>query len=97
MEETSLLTQQFPYLGIFILLILGGIGLPFPEDATLLLSGVLGAQGVIRPVSAILVVYSGLLLTDFFLYMVGRKYGRRVVENRKFRKILSPETLSNIE
>jgi membrane protein DedA with SNARE-associated domain len=97
MEETSLLTQQFPYLGIFILLILGGIGLPFPEDATLLLSGVLVAQGVIRPVPAILVVYSGLLLTDFFLYMVGRKYGRRVVEHERFHKIVSPEKLSKIE
>ncbi|HSB06608.1 MAG TPA: DedA family protein [Thermodesulfobacteriota bacterium] len=97
MEETSLLTQQFPYLGIFILLILGGIGLPFPEDATLLLSGVLLSQDVIRPVPAILVVYFGLLLTDFFLYMVGRKYGRRVVEHKKFHKIISPENLLKIE
>jgi membrane protein DedA with SNARE-associated domain len=97
MVESSLLVEQFRYIGIFILLILGGIGLPFPEDATLLLSGVLAAQGVIRPVPAILVVYSGLLLTDFFLYMVGRRYGRRVVEHRKFHRIVSPENLSKIE
>ena len=55
------------------------------------------AQGVIRPVPAILVIYSGLLVTDFFLYMVGRKYGRRVVEHRKFHKIISPDNLSKIE
>jgi membrane protein DedA with SNARE-associated domain len=97
MDETSLLVQQFPYIGIFALLILGGIGLPFPEDATLLLSGVLVAQEVIQPLPTILVIYFGLLLTDFFLYYVGKRYGRRVVEHKRFQKIISPENLSKIE
>ena len=97
MMDTPLLVQQFPYIGIFALLILGGIGLPFPEDATLLLSGVLVAQEVIQPISAILVVYAGLLLTDFFLYLVGKKYGRRVVEHKRFHRIISPENISKIE
>ena len=73
MMDTPLLVQQFPYIGIFALLILGGIGLPFPEDATLLLSGILVAQEVIEPVHAILVIYAGLLLTDFVLYSCREK------------------------
>ena len=97
MVETPLLVQQFPYIGIFALLILGGIGLPFPEDATLLLGGVLVAQEVIDPVRAILVIYVGLILTDFFLYVVGKKYGRRVVEHKRFHRIISPGTLSRVE
>ena len=97
MVDTPLLVQQFPYIGIFALLILGGIGLPFPEDATLLLSGILVAQEVIEPVRAILVIYAGLLLTDFFLYSVGKKYGRRVVEHKRFHRIISPENISKIE
>jgi membrane protein DedA with SNARE-associated domain len=97
MMDTPLVVQQFPYIGIFALLILGGIGLPFPEDATLLLSGVLVAQEVIQPISAILVIYAGLLLTDFFLYLVGKKYGRKVVEHKRFHKIISPENISKIE
>ena len=95
--DTPLLVQQFPYIGIFALLILGGIGLPFPEDATLLLGGILVAQEVIEPVRAILVIYAGLLLTDFFLYAVGKKYGRRVVEHKRFHRIISPENISKIE
>ena len=95
--DTPHLVQQFPYIGIFALLILGGVGLPFPEDATLLLSGILVAQEVIDPLSTILVIYSGLLLTDFFLYFVGKKYGRRVVEHKRFHKIISPENISKIE
>ncbi len=97
MVDTPLLVQQFPYIGLFALLILGGIGLPFPEDATLLLTGILVAQEVIEPVRAILVVYLGLLLTDFMLYLVGKKYGRRVVEHKRFHRIISPKNLAKVE
>jgi membrane protein DedA with SNARE-associated domain len=45
----------------------------------------------------LLVVYSGLLLTDFSLYWVGKKYGRRVVEHKRFRRIISFERLSRLE
>lgn len=97
MFEISTLTEHFPYLGIFALLILGGIGLPFPEDTTLILSGFLVAQEVIKPFQTFLVVYFGLLTTDFFLYWVGKKYGRRVVEHKRFYKIISPEKLLNLK
>ena len=91
------ITEHFPYLGILLLLILGDIGLPFPEDTTLILSGFLVAQDVIKPFQAFLTVYLGLLGTDYFLYWVGKKYGRRVVEHKRFCKIMSPQKLSNLE
>jgi len=97
MLEPASFINHFPYLGIFLLLILGGIGLPFPEDATLLLSGFLMAHYVIKPLPAFLVVYSGLLISDFSLYLVGKKYGRRIVEHKRFRKIISPIRLSKLE
>jgi membrane protein DedA with SNARE-associated domain len=97
MFDTSTLVEHFPYFGIFLLLILGGIGLPFPEDATLILAGFLAAQNVIKPIPAFLAVYSGLLISDFFLYWVGKKYGRKLVLHKKFRKIISPEQLSRLE
>lgn len=97
MFEINTLVEHFPYLGIFALLILGGIGFPFPEDATLLLSGILFANEIIKPLPAFLVVYSGLLLTDFFLYSAGKKYGRRLVEHRRFQRILSMGQLSKLE
>jgi len=37
--DISAVTEHFPLLGLFALLILGGIGLPFPEDTTLILAG----------------------------------------------------------
>ena len=97
MLEVTALVDHFPYVGIFALLILGGIGLPFPEDATLILSGFLVAHELIKPLPTFLVIYSGLLVSDFFLYLVGKKYGRMIVEHKKFQKILSLDRLSKLE
>ncbi len=89
--------EHFPYLGMFILLILGGVGLPFPEDATLILCGLLISTQVVRPVPALLTVYAGLLIADLTLHFIGRKYGRQIVTHRRFHKWISPERLSFLE
>jgi membrane protein DedA with SNARE-associated domain len=97
MLGATTLVEHFPYIGIFILLILGGLGLPFPEDATLILSGFLVAHGAITPLPTFLTVYAGLLVSDFFLYLVGKKYGRMIVEHKKFRRIISHDRLLKLE
>jgi len=97
MSDISMIVENFPYLGIFLLLILGGIGLPFPEDATIMLSGFLVAHKVISPLPICLSVYTGVLISDFFLYSVGKKYGRMVTEHKRFQKIISPDRLLKLE
>lgn len=89
--------EHVPYLGLFLLLILGGIGLPFPEDATLILCGFLISSNVVKPLPALLIVYTGLLTADFSLYIIGKRYGRMVVTHKRFHKIISPERLSGLE
>ena len=97
MFEITPFIEHFSYLGIFILLILGGIGLPFPEDTTLILSGFLVSHDIIKPLPGFLVIYAGLLMSDFVLYWVGKKYGRRIVEHKTFQKLISSERLFNLE
>lgn len=97
MIELTGTIEHVPYLGLFLLLILGGIGLPFPEDTTLILCGFLISTQVVKPVPALLVVYSGVLMADLFLYFVGKKYGRMIVTHRKFKKILTSERLAWLE
>jgi membrane protein DedA with SNARE-associated domain len=89
--------EHFPYLGVFLLLILGTLGLPFPEDGILLLSGFLTAHDVIRPFPTFLVIYCGLLITDFLLYSVGGKYGRKLVEHKTFHKMITNDRLAKLE
>src|SRR5512135_3140209 len=97
MSDLSAIMEQGPYLGLLLLLILGGVGFPFPEDATLILCGFLISTHVVKPVYALLVVYSGLLAADFSLYLIGKKYGRMIVCHRRFQKIISPERLLILE
>jgi membrane protein DedA with SNARE-associated domain len=95
--EITPFIEHFSYLGIFILLILGGVGFPFPEDATLILSGFLVAHDIIKPLPGFLVTYAGLLVSDYFLYWVGKRYGRRVVEHKRFQRLISSERLFKLE
>jgi membrane protein DedA with SNARE-associated domain len=89
--------NNFPYIAIFTLFILGAIGLPFPEDTTIMLCGFLIANGVMGLLPSFMVVYMGLLMADFFLYSVGKIYGRMVVEHRRFHRLISPEKLLILE
>jgi membrane protein DedA with SNARE-associated domain len=97
MPPISTVIEHFPYLGLCILLILGAVGFPFPEDTTLILCGFLISTRVVKPLYALLVVYTSLLIADFVLYSFGKKYGHRIVTHRRFQKIISPERLSIIE
>jgi membrane protein DedA with SNARE-associated domain len=97
MDQTTSLIQPSPYMGIFLLLILGTLGLPFPEDTTLILSGFLMAQDIIQSLPALFIIYPTLLMTDFLLYWIGKRYGRRVVEHKIFHRILSLNRLLTLE
>jgi len=97
MNEMMTWVPQFPYPGIFLLLVLGTLGLPFPEDAVLILTGFLAARGLIDKVPAFLIIYPTLLMTDFSLYWAGKKYGRKIAEHKRFRKLLSPGRLQKLE
>jgi len=97
MVDPGTVILHFTYVGIFCLLMLGGLGFPFPEDGVLIMSGLLIAHGVINLVPALLIIYPSLLIADFTLYSIGRKYGRVVVEHKRFSKIVSPATLLRLE
>jgi len=79
------------------MLILGGLGIPFPEDATFILCGFLIQCNMIKTIPALLVIYIGVLISDFIIYLFGRKYGRMVVCHRWFQKLLPPERLAMLE
>ena len=88
---TSWLVAYFPYWGIFILLILGGIGLPFPEDLILILAGQLVHSEELNLIWILTICFAGVLPTDFLLYYAGKKYGRAIWRQRFIRRILTPQ------
>jgi membrane protein DedA with SNARE-associated domain len=97
LSELFTLVERFPNSALFILPILGSIGLPVPEDAILFLCGILISKKSVLPLPGLMSVYAGILLSDFLIYSFGQKYGRRIVTHKIFRKILPPEKLVLLE
>jgi len=91
------LVGHFHYFGLFVLLVLAGIGFPFPEGITLMLCGFLISHDIIRPLYALIVVFTGILTGDLLIFFLGRKYGHKVVTLKIFHRILSPQRLSSLE
>jgi membrane protein DedA with SNARE-associated domain len=97
MSTYSSLVMQFPYGGLFALLLLGGVGLPFPEDATLMLCGFLLSQDIVKPVPALITVFLGAIIIDVLIFAIGRRYGRAVVTHPRLRRIITPGRLALLE
>jgi membrane protein DedA with SNARE-associated domain len=64
-----------------VLLVAGGIGFPLPEDLTLLGAGVLAHERVLDLRAAITVGFLGVVVADWIIYLVGRRYGRAIVKH----------------
>src|SRR5262245_1867584 len=79
------------YVGVFALLLAGGLGVPIPEELPVLAAGVLSREGLAQWWLALPVCVLGVLSGDLILYWAGRHWGERVVSWRPVRWVLSPE------
>jgi membrane protein DedA with SNARE-associated domain len=87
---TEELIGKLGYLGIALLLLLGGLGLPVPEEAPIILAAVLSRGGKMWWPLALASCFAGVLLGDFVVYFLGFFYGEKVMSLPLTRKFLSP-------
>lgn len=85
------------YAVILGLLLICGLGVPLPEDITLIGAGFLAALGSISLPGAVVAGLVGVLLGDAILFNLGRKFGRRVFHLPGFRRIFTPERVALAE
>jgi membrane protein DedA with SNARE-associated domain len=91
------LIASSPYLGIFIALILAGLGVPIPEEIAVVTAGVLSHQGVMRWWLALPICLVGVLAGDIALYGIGRRFGERALALPLIRRILDPARRERLE
>jgi membrane protein DedA with SNARE-associated domain len=82
--------EQFTYLGIFLLLLLGSLGAPIPEEMPIIAAAILSHEGVVQWWLALPICFLGVLSGDMVLYWVGRHWGKRVLKWRVVSKLLTP-------
>ncbi len=100
MEFLDLLIQLFTqhgYLAVFAVLMICSLGIPFPEDITLVAGGVIAGLGYadVRVMSA--VGLAGVLLGDSLMFVVGRYFGVRAMRLRWVAALLTPQRYAKVQ
>jgi membrane-associated protein len=80
MPDLSELLRHWGYLGIFLVVVLGNIGLPVPEESILALAGYLVHEGQLRLTLTLGVGVVSAAAGDNAGYWLGRRLGRPAIE-----------------
>ena len=91
------LIGQTGYFGIFLILVLGGLGLPVPEEAPIILAAILARKGTMHWIPALASCFAGVLVGDFIVYFLGFFYGEKVLSLPLTRKFLTKARESQIQ
>jgi membrane protein DedA with SNARE-associated domain len=94
---TEQLIAKLGYLGISLVLVLGGLGLPIPEEAPIILAAVLTRNGQMRGPLALASCLVGVLLGDLVVYFLGFFYGEKVLSLRLTRRLLTRQREAQIK
>lgn len=91
-------TGGVAYAMVFGILLACGLGVPLPEDISLILGGYLAHAGQVKLVPMMLVGFLGILAGDSLIFLAGRRMGNRV-EQRKgfFARIVTPAKRARVE
>lgn len=93
----SSLSGATAYATIVGTLVICGLGIPIPEDITLLAAGLLASDHRISLSGALAASFFGVIAGDAVLFFLGRKLGRRVFLLPGFRRYFTPERILRAE
>jgi len=89
--------QRFTYVGMFALLIAAGLGVPIPEDLTLMTGGYLARKGITSLVPSLLVGYAGVVIGDLLIFRLGSRLKEGVYTHPRLRRLFTPRRQAWIE
>src|SRR5262245_59767045 len=97
MSNLPELIGHWGYIAIFVVVVLGNIGLPVPEETVLAVAGYLVWRGELNLIAVLIVGIVSAVAGDNFGYWLGRRYGRNALP-RYARWVLGhPERLKSME
>lgn len=90
--------EHVSYIGIVMVLVLTGTGIPIPEEIPVVVAGVAAKTGTLQFWPAFAACLVGAVLGDLVMYAIGYRFGRSVVlEHRILARHLTPERERQIE
>ncbi len=97
MPDLSELVGHWGYLAIFLVVVLGNVGLPVPEETILALAGYLVWRGQLRLPVVVAVGIVSAAAGDNLGYWIGRRYGRKAIERYSRRVLGKPERFDSMQ
>ena len=86
----SVMTPLGAYLWLASILLLCGLGLPIPEDISLIAAGYFSYKGVLQVHRAVALCLGAVLAGDSLAFFMGRFFGRRVLASRLAQRYFTP-------
>ena len=88
---------DFGYLAPFVVLLLCGLGLPLPEEVSLIGAGVLVHRGEVDYLLITLVCSAAILIGDSIPFWLGRRYGLAALRIKWVTKVVHPERFARLQ
>jgi membrane protein DedA with SNARE-associated domain len=89
--------EYFSYGGLLVVLLLGSLGLPIPEEVPIVAAGMLSHQQMMRWWLALPTCIVGVFAGDLILYGAGRHWGERVLDQPLIGRLLTRARLEQIQ
>jgi membrane protein DedA with SNARE-associated domain len=86
----STMTPLGAYAWLAGILLLCGLGLPIPEDISLIAAGYFSWKGVLNVHMAFLICFAAVFFGDTMAFFMGRMFGRRVLASTLARRYFTP-------
>lgn len=91
------LGSPLAFWGLFLVLVLCGIGVPIPEDIILIAAGILSYEESRSWIKVSVLMYAGVMAGDSLIFVIGRHFGSRLLAHRWTRRMFSPTKQAKIE
>ncbi|MGE5087324.1 MAG: DedA family protein [Bacillota bacterium] len=99
------------YIALLGMMLLSAIGLPLPEEVTLISVGVLAFMGahpqhfpppypgapVVNVHTAAIIAFFAVFFSDFLIYTIGRVFGRKLLYHPRVHRMFPPHLMKRVE
>ena len=87
---------QYSYAAEFVILLACGLGLPVPEEVTLIAGGYLCWKVRNSLLITIVVCMTAIILGDWLMFLLGKRYGKWILRSSWFHRMLTRRKLARV-
>lgn len=88
---------QYGYFAVFGALLVCSVGVPIPEDITLVCGGIIAGLGYANVHTMVFVGMAGVLIGDGLMFTIGKKYGTKALKFKPIARVFTKERYEKMQ